>query len=131
MEIHERTAPLQTEGLNQEDTIREIKIYIDSQIRRMQGDTFTIAEEVTTNTTNIATASVCFAAIITAVNAANLTCTITGVGSVTVTPIEHLGINALTGDVWPKLAATDVVSVFKLGAVYYTTFVFDDVEVCS
>jgi len=51
--------------------------------------------------------------------------------NITVYPIEHLGINDLSGDVWPDLVATDIISCFKdVNGVYYTTFVFDDKTVC-
>ncbi|KKK82329.1 hypothetical protein LCGC14_2804480 [marine sediment metagenome] len=51
--------------------------------------------------------------------------------TITVYPIEHLGTNNLSGDVWPDLAANDIISVFKdMNGTYYTTFIFDDTKVC-
>lgn len=55
------------------------------------------------------------------------------VGStITVYPVEHLGTNNLSGDVWPDFAAADVISIFKdLNGTYYTTFIFDDRTTCT
>lgn len=57
----------------------------------------------------------------------------TATGSdINVSPIEHLGSNSLTGDVWPDLAADDIISVFQdINGYYYTTFVFDDTTTCD
>lgn len=47
---------------------------------------------------------------------------------ITVYPVRHLGSNALTGDVHPKLGNADIISVFQdLDDAWRTTFVFADV----
>lgn len=52
--------------------------------------------------------------------------------AITVYPVEHLGTNALSGEVWPDLAAADIISIFKdLNGTWYTTFVFDDTTECD
>lgn len=51
---------------------------------------------------------------------------------ITVYPVERLGTpNDLTGDVWPKLAAGDTITVMRdVNGVWYTTFIFDDTDPC-
>jgi len=72
------------------------------------------------------------------VNSANYTCKLLDsagaeVGdNITVTPIQHLGSNALTGDVWPNYAADHKLSCFlDVNGSWYTTFPFDDTGDCD
>jgi hypothetical protein len=56
-------------------------------------------------------------------------------GDITVYPVEHLGTNNLSGDVWPKLTGNDttgdIISIFQdKNDEWYTTFVFDDTDTC-
>jgi hypothetical protein len=52
--------------------------------------------------------------------------------AITVYAVEHLGTNALSGAVWPKLAATDNIPIFQdLNGIWYTTFIFDDTTTCE
>lgn len=52
--------------------------------------------------------------------------------AITVYPVEHLGTNNLSGNVWPKLAATDNIPIFQdVNGTWYTTFIFDDTSACS
>jgi hypothetical protein len=52
--------------------------------------------------------------------------------AITVSPIEHLGTNALSGNVWPKLTAADNIPIFQdVNGTWYTTFIFDDTLGCT
>jgi len=71
------------------------------------------------------------------VGAASISCKLTSTSgtelgsAVDVYPIEHLGTNNLSGDVWPKFAAGDYLSAFvAFDGKYYTTFPFDDTDSC-
>ena len=108
------------------------KLIVEDMTEGGGGDIITIYVNSTTNTyvTNNVTyftslLSGCIRATVTAVNATNLTCTAEG-STVTVIPLEHLGTNDLTGDVWPKLSVDDVICIFQVGGSYYTVFTFDD-----
>ena len=99
-----------------------------------KGNGDTIINEYNTNyiTNNYYLYGGVIIATIVTVNPTNFACSMSEEAeNVTVTPLMHLGSNALTGDVWPKLVATDTMPVFRSGVNYYTTFPFGDSEVWS
>lgn len=54
-----------------------------------------------------------------------------GDGSWIIYPVEHLGTNNLSGDVYPKYAVDDYVAIFlDLDDKYYTVHPFDDTQDC-
>lgn len=75
-------------------------------------------------------------AVITTVNAANFTCRLLDVNDlpsevITVYPVEHLGSNNLTGNVWPKYANGDNLACFlDINGKWYSQHPFDDTEEC-
>jgi len=111
---------------------QDLKDYLIELERRLQRDVLR-PEGDSSSPIVVGSTSVRRAKII-SVGTSTLTCKLLdSVGSVTgdnitVNPVEHLGSNNLSGNVWPDLATNDIISIFKdKDNSWYTTFIFDDI----
>ena len=144
------TAPIGKPKKVDDDLLKQINDLMDEKIgqieslleAKMNEEIANTVQQITndfsqkiTNTTSIVNPVVnkIRRAKIQSVSATYFTCKLLGSsgtetgGNLFVYPVEHLGTNNLSGDVWPKLAATDNIPIFQdVNGTWYTTFIFDD-----